>query len=195
VQRVKPMDGFDFGTGVENALASVGAANVLYKRRAGRYRSVSILAFNFNQTQRGARSRVTQKEEEGTMSSNTMAFLVLGLVGIVFCGLYLYRKELLWWAIIPGLAAFTLLAAGLADMVIGTAPRNDWLNVLVMGVGTTIIGLVLKRPSAKFVLYVIAAFMFLIGIAMTPLTIIPKAALIVAGIALAFFLLGRGPRQ
>jgi len=130
------------------------------------------------------------------MGSSTLSFLVLGLVGIVFCGLYLYKKELLWWAIIPGLAAFTLLAAGLSDVVIGSEPRNDWLNVLVMGVGTMIIGLVLKRQTPKFVLYVIAAFMFLIGILMmTFLPLVARGALVVVGIALAFFLIGRGMRR
>ena len=80
--------------------------------------------------------------------------------------------------------------------MVGTEPKNDWINVLVMGVGTAIIGWVLKRPTAKFVLYVIAAFMFLIGIMMmTWLPIIVRGVLLVVGIVLAFFLLGRGMRK
>ena len=130
------------------------------------------------------------------MGSNTVAFLVLGLVGIVFCGLYFYRKELLWWAIIPGLAAFTLLAAILSEMVVGTAPKSDWVNVLVLGVGAAIIGLVLKRQMPKFVLYVIAAFMFIIGILMmTSLLIVLRLALVAVVIVLAFFLIGRVMRK
>jgi len=130
------------------------------------------------------------------MGSSTVALVVMGLIGIVFCALYFYRKELLWWAIIPGLAAFTLLAAVLSDTLFGTQPQNDWLNVLVMGIGTAIIGLVLKRPTARFVLYVIATFMFLVGILMiTSLHIVIRGVLVVVGIVLAFFLLGRGTRK
>ena len=124
------------------------------------------------------------------------AFLLLGLIGAGFCWAYSIDRERLWWAIIPGLAAFTLLAAVLSDMVVGPEPKNDWINVLVMGVGTAIIGVVLKRPSAKFVLYVVAAFMFLIGILMmTWLPLVLRAVLVVVGIVLAFFLLGRGMRK
>jgi len=94
----------------------------------------------------------------------------------------------------PG--GFTLLAAVFLTGVVGTEPKNDWINVLVMGVGTAIIGWVLKRPTAKFVLYVIAAFMFLIGIMMmTWLSIRSGAFWLFVGIVLAFFLLGRGMRK
>ena len=122
-------------------------------------------------------------------------FLVLGLIGIAFCLAYSIKRELLWWAIIPGLGAFTLLAAILSELVVGTDPKNDWINVLVIGIGTAVIAAVLKRPNAKVVLIIVAMFTFLVGIAMAPLATILKGVLIAADILVALFFVWRAARS
>ena len=118
-------------------------------------------------------------------------FLLLGLIGAGFCWVYSIDKERLWWAIIPGLGAFTLLATLLSDILVGTDPENDWLNVLVIGIGAAIIAAVLKRLDAKQVLIIVAMFTFLVGIAMAPLTTVLKVVLIAADILVAAFILLR----
>jgi hypothetical protein len=118
-------------------------------------------------------------------------FLSLGLIGAVFCWAYSINRERLWWAIIPGLGVFTLLAALLADYFIGTDPENDWISVLVIGIGAAIIGAVLKRKDAKLVLYVVAMFAFFVGILMAPSTTILKIILIVVDILIVGFFVWR----
>jgi len=95
--------------------------------------------------------------------------LAFGLILIGFCWAYSNNRERLWWAIIAGLALFTLLAALLADSLIGTDPENDWINALVIGVGALIIGAVLRCMDARLVLLIVAMFAVLVGIAMAPL--------------------------
>jgi hypothetical protein len=118
-------------------------------------------------------------------------FLALGLIGAIFCWAYSINRERLWWAIIPGLGVFTLLAAGLSDYIVGTDSKNDWVNVLVLGIGAAIIGAVLKRTDAKRVLIIVAFFVFLVGILMTPLTIIFKCVLVAIDLLVAVFFLWR----
>jgi predicted membrane protein len=118
------------------------------------------------------------------------AYGIIGLFNLLisgFCWVYSTNRERLWWAIIPGLGLFTLLAAVLSDYFIGTDPQNDWINVLVMGLGAAIIGVVLKRKEAKHVLIVVSMFIFLVGIAMAPFTIVLKGILIVINILVAVF--------
>ena len=117
-------------------------------------------------------------------------FLVLALIGASFCWAYSIDRERLWWAIIPGLGALTLLGAGGADFF-GTDPQNDWMSVLVIGIGAAIIGAVLKRTDAKLVLVIVAMFVFLVGFAMAPITIELKGILIAADILVAVFFLWR----
>ena len=113
----------------------------------------------------------------------------LGLVGAIFCGVYLANRERLWWAIIPGIGALTLLVAALVDSVVGTDPANDWTAGFVVAAGAAITALVLQRPDARRVLAIIAVFALAIGILMTPLDVVLKVVLagivvIAAGIAL-----------
>ena len=127
-----------------------------------------------------------------TLTSDTiMPFLVLGVIGIGFCLAYWWKPKLLWWAIIPGLSAFTLLAAVLSEFVVGPNPKNDWVNVLVMGIGTAVIAAVLKRAAARYVLIIITMFMFLVAIAMAPLDIIPKVVLIAVDVLVGLFIASR----
>jgi len=91
----------------------------------------------------------------------------------------------------PAWGLFTLLAAALSDYFVGTDPGNDWISVLVMGLGTAIIGAVLKRKDAKRVLITVSMFSFLVGIAMAPFTIVLKGILIAVDILVAVFFMRR----
>ena len=79
--------------------------------------------------------------EEGDALIGVFLFLVL--IGASFCWVYFVDQEHFWWAIIPGLAPFTLLAAMIPDIVFGTDSKNDWLNVAVLGGGIVIVGLLI----------------------------------------------------
>ena len=115
--------------------------------------------------------------------------LFFGFIAAGFCWVYSINRERLWWAIIPGLGVFVFLVALLTDLFIGTDPENDWLNVLVIGIGAVIIAAVLKRRDAKRVLIIVAMFALLVGIAMAPLTPVLKGVLIAADVlAVGFFI-------
>lgn len=122
-------------------------------------------------------------------------FLLLGLIGLSFGWVYTVDKERLWWAIIPCLGMFTLLAAGLADLFIGPDPANDWVNVLVIGLGAALIAALLKRAEARSVLILVAMFSILVGFIMSPFTVALKGLLIAVDVLLAIYLLRqvRGP--
>ena len=129
------------------------------------------------------------------LSLNTLGpFAVLGLIGVGFCLVHFLNRQRLWWAIIPGLGAFTLCAAIVSELLIGADPRNDWINVLVIGVGAAVIGAVLKRAGAKLVLMIVAMEIFVVGIAMAPLTIVLKGVLIAAVLLLSAFYVWRRRR-
>lgn len=117
--------------------------------------------------------------------------LMLGLIGAAFCWAYAVNSERQWWAIIPGLGAFTFLAALLADALIGTDPADDWVSVLVLGIGAVIIAAVLKRTNARFVLVVVAVITFFVGILMSPATPLLKGILVAVDFLLAVFYLWR----
>ena len=112
---------------------------------------------------------------------NVGAFLAFGLLGAAFCWVYANNKERLWWAIIPGLGLFALLAAVLvAALTTKDKDESSWPGVLVLGIGAAIIGAVLKRTDAKFILYIVAVFTILIAIAMIPIAWILRGVLIAA---------------
>jgi len=110
------------------------------------------------------------------------AFLFFALIGAGFCWVYSINRERLWWAIIPGLLSFAMLVALLSDAFVGTDPANDWISVLIMGVGAAIVGAVLKRPNARLGLVFAAMITLLVGIAMAPITLALKAVLIAADV-------------
>ena len=91
-----------------------------------------------------------------------VVFLAFGAIGVSFCWAYSTDRERLWWAIIPGLGALSLLVAVLADYAFGRDPQNRWISALVLGVGSTIIAAVLKRMSGARVLIIVATFSFLV---------------------------------
>ena len=117
--------------------------------------------------------------------------LFFALIGAGFCWVYSVNRERLWWAIIPGLLSLTMLVAILADALIGTDPTNDWISVLIMGIGAAIVGAVLKRTGAKFVLMIVAMFTFLVGFVMAPFPWALKGVLIAAEVLLFGYYLWR----
>ena len=118
----------------------------------------------------------------------------LGLIGVAFLWAYATDREGRWWAIIPALSMFTLIAAIVADLLVGTDPSNDWASVIAIGAGAAIIGLVLKRADAKMTLYVVAAITIGVAILMSPATVVVKAILVAADIAVSAVVLYRTDR-
>lgn len=104
--------------------------------------------------------------------------LSLGALGAAFCWVYYTDRVERWWAIIPGLALLTIIAAILVDVLTGTSTKNDWLNVLVVGVGAAIISWVLQRKSARLTPAIVSVITLVVGAAMMPLTLLLKGAVI-----------------
>jgi hypothetical protein len=125
------------------------------------------------------------------------AFLiVMVILGIAFYWVYTTDKQGLWWALIPALAMVTLLVTGIvAYFTPKDASGSSPYGVITMGLGAAIIGLVLKRPSAKFVLYIIAIITLLVGILMLPVGLIWKIILIVLEVLVLGYLTWQTYRQ
>ena len=113
--------------------------------------------------------------------------LFFALIGAGFCWVYSVNRERLWWAIIPGLLSLTMLVAILADALIGTDPANDWISVLIMGIGAVIVGAVLKRADARRVLMFAAMITLFVGITMGPFPLALKGVLIAADVLIFGF--------
>lgn len=113
-------------------------------------------------------------------------------IGAVFLWAYAIDKERQWWAVIPGISAFVIIATGLVDrFAIGTDSKNDWVDVLVIGAGASIIGYVLKRKDAKMVLYIVSAFAYGIGILMSPAALGLRLLLVVLDVIAAVYFVYR----
>ena len=114
------------------------------------------------------------------------AFLIaMILLGVAFYWVYTLDKEALWWALIPALAMLTLFVTGIVGYLTPKdASGSSPYGVITLGLGAAIIGWVLKRPSAKLVLYVIAVITLLVGILMLPVDLIWKLLLYVVVVVL-----------
>jgi hypothetical protein len=125
------------------------------------------------------------------------AFLIaIIILGIAFYWVYAIDKQELWWAQIPALAMVTLLATGIvAYFTPKDASGSSPYGVITLGLGATIIGLVLKRPTAKFVLYMIAIITLLVGILMLPVDLVWKILLIVVDFLVIGYLIWQTRRQ
>ena len=125
------------------------------------------------------------------------AFLIaMTLLGVAFYWVYTLDKEVLWWALIPALAMLTLFVTGIVGYLTPKdASGSSPYGVITLGLGAAIIGWVLKRPSAKIVLYVIAVITLLVGILMLPLDLIWKLLLIVVEVAAIGYLIWQTSRQ
>ena len=118
------------------------------------------------------------------------------ILGIAFYWVYTLDKQEFWWALIPALAMVTLLATGIvAYFAPKDASGSSPYAVITMGLGAASIGFVLKRPTAKFVLYAIAFFILLVGILMLPLNLIWKIILIAVDVLLIGYLIWQTNRQ
>jgi hypothetical protein len=125
------------------------------------------------------------------------AFLIaIGILGIAFYWVYTIDKQELWWAQIPALAMVVLLATGIvAYFTPKDASGSSPYGVITLGLGAAVIGLVLKRPTAKLVLYIIAIITLLVGILMLPVDPIWKIILIIVEVLLIGYLIWQTYQQ
>ena len=129
---------------------------------------------------------VTLIQQKWLPDYDLVAFLIIVVIlGVAFYWVYTIDKQLFWWAQIPALAMVVLLATGVvAYLTPKDASNSSPYGVVTMGLGAAVIGYVLKRPTAKFVLYAIAIITLLVGILMLPLDLIWKIILIVLEVVL-----------
>ena len=125
------------------------------------------------------------------------AFLIaIVILGIAFYWVYMIDEQGLWWAQIPALAMVTLLATGIvAYFTPKDASGSSPYGVITLGLGAVVIGFVLKRPGAKFVLYAIAMITLLVAFLMLPVDLIWKIILIVVELLLIGYLIWQTSRQ
>ena len=134
---------------------------------------------------------VTLIQQKWLPDYDLAAFLLaVVILGIAFYWVYTIDKQGFWWALIPALAMMVLLATGIvAYFTPKDASGSSPLGVITMGLGAAIIGFVLKRPAAKFVLYAIAIITLLVGILMLPVDLIWKIIFIVLEVLLIGYLI------
>ena len=140
---------------------------------------------------------VTLIQQKWLPDYDLAAFLIaIVILGISFYWVYTTDKQGLWWALIPALAMVVLLATGIvAYFTPKDASGSSPFGVITMGLGAVIIGFVLKRPNAKFVLYAIAIITLLVGILMLPVVLIWKIIFIVVEVLLIGYLIWQNNRQ
>ena len=140
---------------------------------------------------------VTLIQQKWLPDYDLVAFLIIVVIlGVAFYWVYTIDKQGLWWAQIPALAMFVLLATGVvAYLTPSDASGSSPYGVITLGLGAAVIGFVLKRPTAKFVLYAIAIITLLVGILMLPLDLIWKIILIVLEIVLIGSLASKALQQ
>ena len=126
-----------------------------------------------------------------------IAFLVaIVILGIAFYWVYAIDTQGLWWSLIPSMAMVTLLATGIVGYFTPKdASGSSPYGVVTLGLGAAIMGIVLKRPGAKIVLYMIAMITLLVGFVMLPIDLIWKIILIVVEVLLIGYLIWQTNRQ
>ena len=122
--------------------------------------------------------------------------MVAVLLGGAFFWVYSLDRQGFWWALIPAMA----MAALLITVIVGYITPKDAsgsspYGVITLGLCVAIMGMILKRPSAKFVLYAIAIITLLVGILMLPIGLIWKILLIVIDVLLIGALIAQTTRQ
>jgi hypothetical protein len=125
------------------------------------------------------------------------AFLIIFVIlGIVFYWVYTIDKVNLWWSLIPALAMVTILVTGIvAYLTPKDASGSSPYGVVTLGVCVAIMGLILKRPSAKLVMYCIAVITLLVGDLMLPINLIWQIVLIVVVLLVMGYLIINTYRQ
>lgn len=108
---------------------------------------------------------VTLIQQKWQPDSDLAAFLIaIVILAIAFYWVYSIDRQGLWWALIPAMALVALLAAGIvAYLTPPDASGSSPYGVITLGLGAAVIGWVMKRPSAKLVLYFIAIITLLVG--------------------------------
>jgi hypothetical protein len=117
--------------------------------------------------------------------------IAFALVAVGFLYAYLSDSERMWWAIIPSLSAVSLIAAIAADLVVGTDPSNDWASVAVFGAGMAITGVVLRRPDAKSVLFIVAMITLGVAALMAPIALWLRITLATLDVAVGLYVIVR----
>jgi len=140
---------------------------------------------------------VTQIQQKWLPDSEFASFLlVFALLGIAFYWVYSIDKKSLWWAQIPTLAIMSLLVTGIVAFITPKdASGSSPYGVITLGVCSVIMGLVLKRPRVKIVMFFIAIITLLVGILMLPVDFLWKIIFIVAEVLLIGFLVWQINRQ
>ncbi len=112
------------------------------------------------------------------------------ILAIAFYWVYSIDQVALWWAQIPALAMLTLLATGIvAYFTPKDASGSSPYGVITMGLGAVVMGMVIKRPAVKFIMFMIAMITLLVGVVMLPVTIVWKVVFIIVEIALIVYLI------
>jgi len=123
-------------------------------------------------------------------------FVAIVILGIAFYWVYAIDTQELWWSLIPSMAMVTLLATGIVGYFTPKdASGSSPYGVVTLGLGAAIMGIVLKRPGAKIVLYMIAMITLLVGFVMLPIDLIWKIILIVVEVLLIGYLIWQTNRQ
>ena len=110
--------------------------------------------------------------------------MAFGIMGLGFLGVYSIDKNRFWWAIILCLLEFTFLASQLVEHFIGTPSKNVWASVLVLGIGSAIIGAVVKHRWIRYLFISASLITFFVVIAIAPITTTLRVFLIAMGILL-----------
>jgi hypothetical protein len=112
------------------------------------------------------------------------------ILAIAFYWVYSIDQAALWWAQIPELAMLTLLATGIvAYFTPKDASGSSPYGVITMGLGVVVMGMVIKRPAVKFIMFMIAMITLLVGVVMLPVTIVWKVVFIIVEVALIVYLI------
>jgi hypothetical protein len=125
------------------------------------------------------------------------AFLIIFVIlGVTFYWVYTLDKVELWWALIPALAMGAILATGIvAYFTPKDASGSSPYGVVTLGLAAALMGLILRQPTVKLVMYCIAIITLLVGDLMLPIDLIWQIVFIVVELLVVGYLLMRAYRQ
>jgi hypothetical protein len=125
------------------------------------------------------------------------AFLIaIIILGVAFYWVYNIDREGFWWAQIPAMVMVVLLATGIVAYITPKdASGSSPYGVITLGLGSGIIGFLMKRPTVKLVMYVIAMITLVVGFLMLPVALVWKIVLIVIEVVVIGYLIWQNNRQ
>ena len=140
---------------------------------------------------------VTLIQQKWLPEYDFIAFLVaIVILGIAFYWVYSIDRQGLWWALIPALVMVALIATGIVGYFTPKdASGSSPFGVITLGIGAAVIGLVLKRPTVKFVFFIIAIITLLVGTQMLSIEPIWKIFLYIAESLPIIYLIRQTSRQ